>query len=518
MVCVAVAIVRAIAVPGDALEPRTWLALYVATLLSGALTIAFIGGAIAITEGGMSRRTLRQMFVMDGVVTVTNSSLAIAAALVISVDPRALPVLLVPTVTVFAVYRAYVSERQRHEKLEFLYEANRTLSNSPEVAEAIEGLLERSLEAFRSEIAEVVLFGADGTPLRSAFGPADSASRWSRRNETRRRSSRRWSTATSGRVARPAGESAAAALLEPRRPQRHGRDASRGEPDDRRDHAREPLRDRARIQPRGSPPARGAGQQRERGAAVRPARAGRRQAAEPPGAAPSPGVPRPTDRSPEPDAVHGSGQAARRGEGRIAVLFIDVDDFKIVNDSLGHDVGDSLLVSVAGRLRHSVRPQDLVARLGGDEFAVMLPAVEDPESAGRAVATRILQAFELPVLAGPELLSVHVSVGIADSRECRDADDLIRHADLAMYQAKSKGKTRYEFFEPSMADAMLRLHDVKEELAKAIEREEIVVEYQPIVSLPTGRRSPRRHSSGGSTRCAGASPPRSSCRWRRARA
>src|SRR3954447_15864971 len=142
--CVAVVVVQAIAVPGDALEPRTWLSLYLATLLTGALTIAFIGGAIAITEGGMNAQTLRQMFLMDGIVTVTNSSLAIAAALVISVDARAVPVLLVPALMVFVVYRAYVAERQRHEKLEFLYEANRTLSHSPEVAEAIEGLLERS--------------------------------------------------------------------------------------------------------------------------------------------------------------------------------------------------------------------------------------------------------------------------------------------------------------------------------------------------------------------------------------
>ena len=95
-------------------------------LATGALTIACIAGAIAITEGGMSRRTLGQMFAMDFVVTATNSSIAIAAALVVATDPRAAPVLLVPALSVFALYRAYVSERQRHEQLEFLYEANRT--------------------------------------------------------------------------------------------------------------------------------------------------------------------------------------------------------------------------------------------------------------------------------------------------------------------------------------------------------------------------------------------------------
>src|SRR3954451_6377789 len=113
------------------------------------------------------------MFATDAIVTLTNASIAIGAALVVSTDPRAVPVLLVPSLTVFAAYRAYVSEHQRHEKLEFLYEANRTLSRSPEVAEALEGLLERSLEAFRSEIAEVLLFGSDGHARRTTHGPGD---------------------------------------------------------------------------------------------------------------------------------------------------------------------------------------------------------------------------------------------------------------------------------------------------------------------------------------------------------
>src|SRR4051812_11480319 len=170
-VCVAFVIVRAIADPGDAAEPRTWIALYVATLVTGALSIACIAGVIAIAEGGMSWPTVRQMFAMDGVVTAANSSIAVAAVVLVATDARAVVVLAVPAAIVFGVYRAYISERQRHEKLEFLYEANRALTRSPEVAEAIEGVLARSLEAFRSEIAEVVLFSADGTALRTTYGP-----------------------------------------------------------------------------------------------------------------------------------------------------------------------------------------------------------------------------------------------------------------------------------------------------------------------------------------------------------
>jgi diguanylate cyclase (GGDEF)-like protein len=174
-------------------------------------------------------------------------------------------------------------------------------------------------------------------------------------------------------------------------------------------------------------------------------------------------------------------------EGEAAVLFVDVDDFKTINDSLGHHVGDALLVSVAKRMRECVRPEDTIARLGGDEFAVMIPGVGDPLVDGRAVARRILKAFELPVEAGTELVSVHLSIGLASSAQSGDGDELIRNADVAMYQAKSKGKGRFELFEPQMAAAILRRHDLKEELAKAIEREQMIVQYQPIVALDNGR-------------------------------
>jgi diguanylate cyclase (GGDEF)-like protein len=489
--CVAVVIVHTLAVPQDALEPRSGIALYIATLATGALTIACIAGAIAISEGGMSLATLRQMFAMDGIVTVTNSSIAIAAALVVSIDARAVPVLLVPALTVFLLYRAYVSERQRHEKLEFLYEANRALSRSPEVAEAIEGVLARSLEAFRSEIAEVVLFGADGTPLRTTFGPG--AERITMAETDREAAAELAALVNRERPVVslvPPFESPRLRPLLEARGIRHAMVAmlpgetrmigtimlanrfgiERGySPDDLR--LLEALANNASV----------ALQYDRLEQAVFELRNLQDQLRHQAYHDPLTDLP---NRSLFMERVK---DELERRDSIIAVLFIDVDDFKIVNDSLGHAVGDALLISIAGRLRHSVRPEDVVARLGGDEFAVMLPGLDDSDAQPRAVASRILHAFEVPVSGASKLMSVHLSVGIADSRRGADADQLIRDADLAMYQAKSKGKSRIEFFEPSMAAAMMRLHDVKEELAKAIEREEIVVEYQPIVSLETGR-------------------------------
>ena len=175
------------------------------------------------------------------------------------------------------------------------------------------------------------------------------------------------------------------------------------------------------------------------------------------------------------------------GEGQLAVLFIDLDDFKTVNDSLGHSAGDELLISVAARLRSCLRPEDVVARLGGDEFAVMVEDARDAEEAATVVARRIMDTFGMPLAVGPETVSVYVSVGIATSRHGdTSAEELIRDADVAMYKAKTAGKNRFQVFHPSMGAAVLERHGLKEELRLAIEREQLTLYFQPIVALGSG--------------------------------
>ncbi len=171
-------------------------------------------------------------------------------------------------------------------------------------------------------------------------------------------------------------------------------------------------------------------------------------------------------------------------QGQVSVLFIDLDDFKTVNDSLGHAAGDELLVSVASRLRSCLRPEDVVARLGGDEFAVMVEDGRDAEEAASRVARRIMDAFVMPLSVGSESVSVYVSVGIAIAHgHDRSAEELIRDADVAMYKAKTSGKGRFQVFHPSMGAAVLERHGLKEELRQAIEREQLTLYFQPIVTL-----------------------------------
>ena len=173
-------------------------------------------------------------------------------------------------------------------------------------------------------------------------------------------------------------------------------------------------------------------------------------------------------------------QAMRAG-GDQAVLFIDLDDFKWVNDSLGHAAGDELLMVVARRLQASVREGDLAARLGGDEFGVLVR--EGGVEIGRMVAARIIAALGQPLHAAGMQLMVQASVGIAAVSEWRDTAELLRNADVAMYDAKERGKGQFRVFEPSMQDRVRDRIGVEAELRLALERDELVLAYQPLVRL-----------------------------------
>jgi diguanylate cyclase (GGDEF)-like protein len=175
---------------------------------------------------------------------------------------------------------------------------------------------------------------------------------------------------------------------------------------------------------------------------------------------------------------------ARRSGLPIAVLFMDLDSFKHVNDSLGHAAGDELLVLVAGRLRRWVRPSDTAARFGGDEFAILLEDL-DASNGARLVAQRILDSLREPFEIQGQEVSVGASIGIASSAN-PGSDDLLRNADLAMYRAKGLGKARYQTFEPGMHVAVLERLELEVDLQNALDRSEMAVHYQPIVELATG--------------------------------
>jgi diguanylate cyclase (GGDEF)-like protein/PAS domain S-box-containing protein len=173
----------------------------------------------------------------------------------------------------------------------------------------------------------------------------------------------------------------------------------------------------------------------------------------------------------------------KRSGGEVSVLFIDLDGFKAVNDTLGHSAGDDLLKEVAVRLTASLRPTDTVARIGGDEFAILLEAA-DAEGA-RRVVSRVQAATEKKLLLNGRELTVRSSIGIASAQGDTSAEELLRDADIAMYAAKSRRDGGSAVFEPGMRDSIIKRLETKAELERAIKERELVVYFQPIVDLPT---------------------------------
>ena len=184
-------------------------------------------------------------------------------------------------------------------------------------------------------------------------------------------------------------------------------------------------------------------------------------------------------------------RAATRSYGRpqqgFALLYLDVDNFKELNDGLGHSVGDQVLIAIANRLKNSVRPGDTIARIGGDEFAILLARLGDEREAGH-IAERVQKALTLPVKIGANEHSISVSIGIALSSLSHDKPgDFLRDADAAMYQAKADGGGQHRVFEKGSGWGETSSDSLGDDLKKALGRGELRVAYQPIIALPAGR-------------------------------
>ncbi|WP_250033145.1 putative bifunctional diguanylate cyclase/phosphodiesterase [Paractinoplanes maris] len=174
---------------------------------------------------------------------------------------------------------------------------------------------------------------------------------------------------------------------------------------------------------------------------------------------------------------------AGHAERPVTVLLLDLDDFKLVNDNLGHSAGDELLTTIAARLRRHVRPSDVLARLGGDEFAIIMRDLEPGDAA--ALAERLVRTIREPIRLGSRDIACSLSIGIATSTADDQGDQLLGNADLAMYAAKRAGRNGYAIFDPTMTISVLEEAQLRIDLEQGLEQNEFAVLYQPVVDMQT---------------------------------
>jgi diguanylate cyclase (GGDEF)-like protein len=473
---------------GGLTEPVRWMAAFLAVGISNLVGVMAVALAISISEGSLGVPKLRQMVAVSTVVAITNTSIALLAVIIIVADSRAVWLLTLPIATLFLGYRAFIGAKQQHESLELLYESTRILQRTPELDSALVQLLYHSRTMFRAEQAEIVLFPS---------APGDSYL---------------VTSVAEGRTSVMAEAPAAVWRALRQHVLAHGKAFLLNTTSIELEEDRE-VRD-AMIAPLGTDGgvigamvianrlgdvstftaedlrlfatvANHAGTALENGQLERSLAKLSTLQDELKHQAFHDGLTQLANRGLFGESVNARLAATPRGK-RSVVMFVDLDDFKFVNDMYGHPAGDAMLVEVAARLQACTRASDLTARLGGDEFAILVDDAPDLANAER-VAARIAEILQQPFTIGDVQTHVSASIGIAAGTQADSAEDLLRQADVAMYSAKAAGKGRWVVYKPSMLKTVRSRHDVGAELQFAVDRGEFQLRYQPVVALESGR-------------------------------
>ena len=470
----------ALAGPASIPDATDWIAILVALVSASAVGAVTIAAAITLSGGAPQFQKLPEMVRFGALVAAANTSLALLALTATARDPQAIVLIAIPVAILLAAYRMYLSEREKHERLELVYQSSRIMQDSAELDSAVLGVLRHAREMFRAERAEVLLFATPGggdalrtscevdgsselmTPL--TVDVADVELRLLARGkraqfvESRRPGLRQAmaSPMLADRgligVMRIVNRLAEGSLFTDEDLRLLETLANQAAVALENGHLEQSLAELARLRDQ-------LGYQASHD--------------------PLTGL---ANRVLFGEAVE---ERLARGEAP-TVLFMDLDDFKMVNDSQGHAAGDRLLVAVADRIKGVITAGDLAARLGGDEFAVLLSGPADRDRAGH-LAHRIVDILQLPFSVRGQDVAIGASVGIAFGHAGGGSGDLLRDADVAMYAAKTAGKRQVAIFDPAMHAALLARHRLGTDLAHAIANGQIDVHYQPIVSLADGR-------------------------------
>ncbi len=478
-------------VPAPAeIGPGVWSATFAAVGAGSLVAAALVLAVIALAEGTLPSLEMLRMFGVDLVVSLTNTSIGLAGATLMAQDWSAGWLIIPPAAVLILAYRAYMSEHTKHQSLDFLYGVARSLSRAADIESALVDLLERTRDAFRVRTAEIILFGTSGeVPLRTSLdggGVKQTMQPVSHELATALRACLR-----NERAAVVTRASAPPALAEYLREHEITEAAIAPVPGETRLVGVMLLGDRL-----GATTDFGGADLRlfetlagHAGMSLEFDRLEQaiRRMRELQGA-----LERQAYRDPLTDLANRAlfmrrvHESLSRRSGTSTVLFLDLDDFKRINDHAGHAAGDAVLMAAADRIRGCVRPSDLAARLGGDEFAVLLEDAD--ERRGTEVAHRIVALLSEAVTVNGQPCWVRASIGIASAgaRAGMDADDLMRHADIAMYRAKEAGKGQVRAFTPDMHPNALTKAPSRDEILAALDAGEFVAHYQPIVAVGSG--------------------------------
>ncbi len=474
----------------DPLSPLGWVTISAACLLGSLAQLTNLWFVVSASERKFQLPNLVQMFMFGAVVAVSNSVQALVMALLFTIEPWSLALLAFSTGVLFVSYRSYVSERDQRERVEFLYSSTRALKSADEVDTATASLVEEAAAMFRAGYVEIQLPWSNAK-FDGAEGPGR-VLRWSD------------DEAEVGMMS-PAQHAEIAQLADAATPpvivnmkdglltelanQRGFRDCmvgalSSGEgrtglivvanrlgsvatfgPEDLQLFAT--LVQHAAL----------ALENDQLEHALTQLRSLERELAH----------------QASHDTLTGLPNRALLGrhlvehldsEESVALLYVDLDDFKLVNDTMGHAAGDQVLIEAARRLQFCIRPTDVAARLGGDEFAVLLVGNDRPEKTAERIVASLSASYEVDE---DQEATVGASAGLAMSSPGDDAVLMLSQADVAMYTAKEQGKGSVVVFEPSMHAKAAEQQTLRVQLRSAVAEEQFQVVYQPIVELASGR-------------------------------
>jgi diguanylate cyclase (GGDEF)-like protein len=477
---------------GDAFGPTGWLVVLAAVVLADA-----VGHLLSSTSGWIqgiesSAGDKLEAYGFGAFVTLLNGSLGMLVAEALAVSPRAALFAIIPALALVAGYRAYAASRHERGRLKALYEATRDLHSSPQLEMSLVAAASHARDMFEAEFCEVILeLGPERGGFRTIVGPEDHRAamdpvdlgKWRAVWDQARVSDGPFVIDRSGSLASSAGDRRlpiGAAMVAP---VVVGNDLAGVVV------VANPLNDselfsKAELSLLAALAAQ-VGVALENGRLEDSLAELTELKAELQHQALHDGLTGLANRSLFSESVFQALQLTRRTGGDVAVLFLDVDDFKHVNDRFGHGAGDEALRVFSSLLREVAGPADTVARLGGDEFAVLLGDITSASDASKA-AQQILDLLQSPLRIAGREVSIRTSIGVAFGRYGDKASQVLRDADAARYAAKRDGKASFRIFEPEMHAAVVAQLKLKSDLEAAIARQELRMVYQPIVNLEDG--------------------------------